>query len=90
MLFRFVGHRDRGCELLKGLAKMPKHDQRAMREKLEIFAQAPYAPHAWAKRLVGSKGVRVRHRDWRAICDVDGKALIVTVEKVGNRKEVHE
>jgi mRNA interferase RelE/StbE len=75
---------------LKGLAKMPKHDQRAMREKLETFAHDPYEPHAWAKRLVGTKAVRVRHGDWRAVCDVDGKALVVTVEKVGNRKEVYQ
>jgi mRNA interferase RelE/StbE len=75
---------------LKGLAKMPKHDQRALRGRLEIFAQAPYAPHAWAKQLVGRKGVRVRHGDWRAICDIDGKALVVTVEKVGNRKEIYQ
>jgi mRNA interferase RelE/StbE len=75
---------------LKGLAQMPKHDQRAMREKLQAFALEPFAPHAWAKRLVGSRGVRVRQGDWRAICDVDGKALVVTVEKVGNRKEVYQ
>jgi mRNA interferase RelE/StbE len=75
---------------LKGLAKMPKHDQRAMREKLHTFALDPYAQHAWAKRLVGSRGVRIRQDDWRAICDVDGKALVVTVEKVGNRKEVYQ
>ena len=75
---------------LKGLAKMPRHDQRAMREKLETFARDPYAPHAWAKRLVGRTGVRVRQGDWRAICDIDGKALVVTVVKVGNRREVYQ
>ncbi len=74
---------------LKGLAKMPKRESEAMRQKLIVFAEAPYAKHAWAKRLVGSTGVRIRQGDWRAICEIDDIALIVTVEKIGNRKEVY-
>jgi len=75
---------------LKALAKMPKQGRDALRSKLEIFAAAPFADHGWAKRLIGSKAVRIRQGDWRAICDVDGNALVVIVVKVGHRREVYE
>ncbi len=75
---------------LKALAKMLRQERGALQGKLEAFAIAPYADHSWAKRLVGSKAVRIRQGDWRAICDVDGNALIVTVVKVGHRREIYE
>ncbi|MFS2008371.1 type II toxin-antitoxin system RelE/ParE family toxin [Azospirillum sp. CT11-132] len=31
----------------------------------------------------------MRHGDWRAVYQIDGDALLVTVLKVGNRKEVY-
>ncbi len=74
---------------LRALKKMPKHDAWALREKLEVFAADPYAPHGWAKPLVGATGVRVRHGDWRAICRIDGKAMVVLVVDVGHRGEVY-
>jgi len=74
---------------LKSLRKMPKQDASALRAKLETFAADPYAPHGWAKSLVGVSGVRVRHGDWRAICRIDGTAMIVLVVEVGHRREVY-
>jgi mRNA-degrading endonuclease RelE of RelBE toxin-antitoxin system len=32
---------------------------------------------------------RIRHGDWRAVFEIDGTALVITVLKVGNRKEVY-
>jgi len=75
---------------LKTLRKMPLRDAQAMREKLIAFAADPFASYGWAKRLVSSPAFRVRHGDWRAICQVDGKVVTVTVEKVGNRKDVYK
>lgn len=74
----------------KALRKMPRRDALALREKLETFAASPYAPHGWAKALVGVPDVRIRHGDWRAICRIDGKMMIVLVVKVGNRKDVYQ
>jgi mRNA interferase RelE/StbE len=73
----------------KSVARMPRRDAAGLRRKLEAFANDPYAPHTWAKPLVGIAAVRVRHGDWRAICRVDGKALVVLVVEIGHRKEIY-
>ncbi len=72
----------------KALGKMPKADAAALIVELKAFAAAPFAQHSFAKGLVGG-GTRVRHGDWRAVCQINGKALSVVVVKVGNRREVY-
>jgi mRNA interferase RelE/StbE len=73
---------------LKALLRIPKSDAQALREKLKTFAADPNATHSWAKAFGGGRG-RIRHGDWRALYKIDGAAMIVTVVKVGNRKEVY-
>lgn len=63
-------------------------DAAGLRDKLKAFAAAPYDPDPWAKAFGGGQG-RIRHGDWRAVYQIDGDALLVTVLKVGNRKEVY-
>jgi mRNA interferase RelE/StbE len=72
----------------KSLGKMPRHDATALLAKLKIFAVAPFMSHSFAKALTGG-GVRIRHGDWRAVCDVDGGRLIVLVVEIGNRREIY-
>ena len=72
----------------RSLGKMPKHDAIGLLAKLKTFASDPFAPHSFAKALTGG-GVRVRHGDWRAICEVDGSRLVVLVIKIGNRREIY-
>jgi mRNA interferase RelE/StbE len=73
---------------LKALLRIPKPDAQALREKLKTFAIDPNATHPWAKAFGGGRG-RIRHGDWRALYKIDGAAMVVTVVKVGNRKEVY-
>jgi mRNA interferase RelE/StbE len=73
---------------LKALEKMPKRDAEALVRKLNIFAIEPFGSHGWAKALTGG-GVRVRHGDWRAICQVNGEKMVVVVIRIGNRREVY-
>lgn len=73
----------------KAMMRMPKQDARALQAKLESFAAAPFAAHPWAKRLQGLEGVRVRHGDWRAVCEIHRERLVVVVVKVGNRREIY-
>jgi mRNA interferase RelE/StbE len=42
----------------------------------------------WAKAVGGGRG-RIRHGDWRAVYTIDGDVMVVTVLKIGNRKEVY-
>lgn len=73
---------------LKSVRTLPKRDAEALVAKLERFATNPFADHSFAKGLTGG-GTRVRHGDWRAVCEVDGKLVTVTVVKIGNRREVY-
>ena len=73
---------------LKALIRMPQRDAAAMRDKLKIFAEAPYAPHSWVKAFGANSG-RIRHGDWRALYEIDGGKVTVTILKIGNRKEVY-
>ena len=74
----------------KALRKMPKRDAAALERKLSTFAADPFGDHPWAKTLQGIDGVRVRHGDWRAVCEIRRQILTVIVVKVGNRKEVYK
>lgn len=73
---------------LKMLLRMPVTDAEGMRAKLKTFAAAPHDPHPWAKAFGGGRG-RIRHGDWRAVYTIDGDVMVVTVLKIGNRKEVY-
>jgi mRNA interferase RelE/StbE len=73
---------------LKALLRIPKTEAQALREKFRIFAADPHTAHPWAKAFGGGKG-RIRHGDWRALYRIDGAKMVVTVVKVGNRKEVY-
>ncbi|HYF85677.1 type II toxin-antitoxin system RelE family toxin [Azospirillum sp.] len=73
---------------LKMLLRMPASDADGLRRKLKAFAAAPHDPHPWAKAFGGGRG-RIRHGDWRAVYTIDGDVMVVTVLKIGNRKEVY-
>ncbi len=73
---------------LKVLLRMPKSDATGLRTKLRAFATNPYGEHGWAKAFGGGRG-RIRHGDWRAIYEINGDALLITVLKIGNRKEIY-
>jgi mRNA interferase RelE/StbE len=73
----------------KALTKMPKQDAAALARKLSDFASDPFGRLPWAKALKGG-GVRVRHGDWRAICEIYRDRMVVLVVKIGNRKDIYE
>lgn len=69
---------------LKALAKMPRHDSRALRDKLEGFARGEQEDIV---KLKGSDGYRLRHGDWRALLSI-GEADI-RVEAIVHRREAY-
>jgi mRNA interferase RelE/StbE len=73
---------------LKVLLRMPKDEANGLRAKLNTFAADPYGSHPWAKAFGGGRG-RIRQGDWRAVFEMDGTTLVITVLKVGNRKEIY-
>lgn len=74
----------------KQLAKMPRGDARAIMAKLEAYAADRGAP-VDVKPLKGEKNVfRLRHGDWRALFEVDGKARTMVVVDVVNRGDAYK
>ncbi|WP_377808917.1 type II toxin-antitoxin system RelE/ParE family toxin [Azospirillum sp. A29] len=73
---------------LKVLLRLPKSDAEGLRTKLKSFAAAPYDLYPWAKAFGGGRG-RIRHGNWRAVYAIYGDVMVVTVLKIGNRKEVY-
>ena len=69
---------------LKALAKVPRHDSRALRDKLERFASGEEAD---VVKLKGSDGYRLRHGDWRALLSVDEAEI--RVEVIVHRREAY-
>lgn len=72
----------------KSLGRMPGGDAATLLAKLKTFAADPFGRHGFAKALVGG-GVRVRHGDWRAVCEVDRGRLVVLVVEIGHRREIY-
>ena len=69
---------------------MPKRERAGLVAKLEAFAANPFAPQASAKPLKGPRdAVRIRQRDWRAICRIDREDGVAVVEAVGHRREIY-
>lgn len=61
-----------------------------MLEKIAQLAADPFAPFSAASPLKGSpQTVRIRHRQWRAVCRIDRAAETVVVEAIVNRREVY-
>ena len=68
---------------------MPRKDGRALSDKIDVYAEQPLHTHLWAKPMVGSDKIRIRHGQWRAICSVDNPALVLAVVRAGHRRDIY-
>jgi mRNA interferase RelE/StbE len=55
--------------------------------KIRLLARDP-RPHG-CEKLSGAEKYRVRHGDYRILYQIDDSARLVTVVKVGNRREIY-
>ena len=73
---------------IRGLAKIPKADQRTIRLHIDSLANTPFPPNV--KKLEGEENLyRVRAGDYRIIYQVHKKILLIVVVAIGHRKEVY-
>ena len=77
-------------EALRTLRRIPKNIAQLIREKIDIIAREPYAPHNNVTKLVGRPGYRLRVGDWRVIYEVQGDQLIMLVVRIGPRGDIYE
>ncbi len=70
--------------------KCEKTVQRQIQKYLGEIAQLP-DPRIRGKALKGNLSTLWRYRtgDWRIICDIQDKKILITVLRIGNRKEIY-
>jgi mRNA interferase RelE/StbE len=73
---------------VRQLRKLPKDVQRRLRDATEALCQQPRPPGA--VKLAGTDDLwRIRVGDFRVIYTIVDEALVVTVVRIANRREVY-
>ena len=72
----------------KELEKVPATDRRRIVEKIRALAVNPRP--AGCEKLSGDDKFRLRQGDYRILYEIGDAELIVTVVRIGNRKEVYK
>ncbi len=71
----------------KEIADLPRADCQRIVAKLRALADEP-RPHD-CEKLTGDDKYRVRQGNYRILYEIDDESGIVTVVRIGNRKEVY-
>ena len=72
---------------VKSLRRVQGKDRLRIEGAIALLAQDPYPPNA--TKLRGREAFRVRVGDYRIIYTVDNNVLLVTVIKLGHRRDVY-
>ncbi|HVR97562.1 MAG TPA: type II toxin-antitoxin system RelE/ParE family toxin [Thermoanaerobaculia bacterium] len=71
----------------KELSSIPKRDLERVVEKIRSLSVEPRT-HG-CQKLSGEERYRIRQGDYRVVYEIDDGERLVTVVKVGNRREVY-
>ena len=79
-------------EAVRDLRKLDRAIQREILDYMERRIGAAADPRKFGKPLRGSKfGLwRYRLRDYRIVCELQGKRLVVLVVSIGHRSTIYE
>ena len=69
------------------LHALPKQDLRRVTERLQNLSHNPRLPGS--EKLSGHDQYRIRQGDYRIVYAIDGAAHMVTLVKIGHRREVY-
>lgn len=72
----------------KDLRRIPKEDVARILKRIDMLAENPRPPGS--EKLSGQERYRVRQGVYRIIYEIVDGALLVTVVKVGHRREVYQ
>ena len=73
---------------VKALKKIPKSDQRRIRDKIDSLSEN--LPEPATTQMKGDNPFhRIRVGDYRIIYEIHGDILVILVLKIGHRKEVY-
>ena len=71
----------------KELGNLPNTDYLQVRDAIANLADDPRPPGC--KKLSGRDGWRIRIGNYRVIYDINDRELLVTVVRVGNRRDIY-
>lgn len=71
----------------KELENLPNTEYKQVRDAIADLANNPRP--SGCKKLSGRDGWRIRIGDYRVIYDVNDRELLVTVVRVGNRRDIY-
>lgn len=69
------------------LRALPKHDLRRVTKRLQDLSYNPRSPGC--EKLSGHDQYRIRQGDYRIVYAIDDAAHVVTLVKIGHRREVY-
>lgn len=72
----------------KELERVPTKDRQRIVEKIRLLADNPRP--AGCEKLTGEDKYRLRQGDYRILYEIVDDELIVTVVRIGNRREVYK
>ena len=72
----------------KELADLPSADYERVRDAVGRLADNPRPPGCI--KLTGREGWRIRIGNYRVIYEISDKQLLVTVIRVGNRRDIYQ
>lgn len=71
----------------KDLRKIPKKDVLRILAKIEALVDNPTLPQA--EKLSGDEKYRIRQGNYRILYQIEDDILVVTIVKVGHRRDVY-
>ncbi len=71
----------------KELEALPLKDRRRVTTRIQGLARDPRPPGC--EKLSGEEKYRIRQGDYRILYEIVDRELIVTVVKIGNRRDVY-
>ena len=71
----------------KELLKLDKRLAHKILEKINLLGSDPYGQDS--QKLAGGKGYRIRLGDYRIIYILDKENVLITIIKVGHRRDVY-
>jgi len=71
----------------KELEVVPRKDRLRIIEKIQSLSSNP-RPHG-CEKLSGEEKFRIRQGDYRILYSIQDEAVIVTIVKIGHRREVY-
>ena len=72
----------------KDIKHIPKKDIKRILSAIHSLASNPRPPQA--KKLSGQERYRIRQGNYRILYSIEDNLLIITVVKIGNRRDVYK